>query len=577
MLRDAHALKKAVKQHRSGNLRQAVAGYQQIIRRQPNSAEAHNNLGVALKEQGRLDDAVARYQEAIRLQPKYAEAHNNLANALLSQGKIEEAIACLEQAIGLKPDYAEAHTNLANVFTQQNKLEEAIGCYRQALRINPECWEACINLGNVLDRQDKVDEAIECYRQAVRLKVDSAEAYNNLGAALMRQDQRDQAVHCYLQALRHKPDYADVYSNLSIALREQGRLDDASTCAQHALRLNSGHLEAKNNLGSVLMELGRLEESLACFEQVLCQNPGHVEAHFNRALLWLLQGNWAQGWPEYEWRWQAKASLLSSYQQPRWDGSHLKGRKLLLVAEQGLGDTLQFIRYAPLLKERGASIIVCCQKALLRILKNMPGIDALVPEGAALPAFDVYAPLMSLPGILQTTPDTVPANVPYLSADADLCEQWRRELSLLDGFKIGIAWQGNPTYKRDRCRSIPFSHLESLSRLPGVRLLSLQKGLGDLGSRIDEIAGPFMDTAAIMQNLDLVITSDTAIAHLAGALGVPVWLALSYSPDWRWLLDRQDSPWYPSMRMFRQARPGDWQELFQRVEAELVKLLAITH
>ena len=275
-------------------------------------------------------------------------------------------------------------------------------------------------------------------------------------------------------------------------------------------------MEAQNNLGSVLMEQGRLEESLACFEQVLCQNAGHVEAHFNRAILWLLQGDWAQGWPEYEWRWQAKPTALSTHKQPRWDGSRLEGRKLLLVAEQGLGDTLQFIRYAPLLKERGATIIVYCQKAFLRLLKTMPGIDALVPEGCALPPFDVYAPLMSLPGILQTTPDTVPANVPYLSADAELCEQWRRELSLIGGFKIGIAWQGNTTYKRDKCRSIPYSHFEPLGRLPGVRLLSLQKGHGDLGSRIDEAAGPFMDTSAIMKNLDLVITSDTAIAHLAG-------------------------------------------------------------
>jgi Tfp pilus assembly protein PilF len=439
----------------------------------------------------------------------------------------------------------------------------------------------------VVDCLDKVDEAIACYEQALQIRPDNAEAHNNLGAALMRQEKRDRAIHCYMKAIRLKPDYADVFSNLAIALREQGRLDEASVCCQHALRLKPEHVEAQNNLGSVLMEQGRLHESLSCFEQVLRQQPGHVEAHFNRALLWLLQGNWDEGWREYEWRRQAKSSPPCSFKQPRWEGEPLDGRTLLLVGEQGLGDTLQFIRYVPLLKQRGATVIVSCQKTLVPLLTSFPGIDRLVAAGSELPVFDCHASLLCLPRIFHTTPDTLPAEVPYVSAAAGLLHHWRRELDRIPGFKIGIAWQGNATFKRDRGRSIPLVHFEPLARLPGVKLLSLQKGFGseqalavsdripmiDFGARLDDASGTFMDTAAIMNSLDLVITSDTAIAHLAGALGVPVWTALSLVPDWRWLLGREDSPWYPTMRLFRQTQLGGWPEVFERIVGELKKLV----
>jgi tetratricopeptide (TPR) repeat protein len=586
MTRAAQALQNAVKHHQSGNLSQAVAGYQHVLRLKPNNAEAYNNLGVALKEQGRVDEAVRCYQQALRLKLHYVEAHNNLANAYFTLGKLDDAIASFREALRLKPDYVDAHTNLGNVLVQQGKLDEAADCYREALRLKPDFWEACINFGNVLDRQDKVEEAISCYRQALQIKPGNAEAYNNLGAALMRQDKRDQAIHCYLQALRVKPDYADVYSNLAIALREQGRLDEASICSQHALRLCPSHVEAQNNLGSVLMEQGRWQEAGTSFDDAIWQQPGHVEAHFNRALLWLVQGNWVEGWPEYEWRWQAQSNVYQSFQQPRWDGSSLDGRTLLLMAEQGLGDTLQFVRYAPLLKEHGAKVIVCCQKPLMDILQACEGIDQLVAVGSELPAFDVYAPLMSVPGILRTAPATVPANVPYLFANAELHDYWRRDLSVFDGFKVGIAWQGNATYKRDRGRSISLTHFELLAHLRGIHLISLQKGHGaeqlrslgerssivDFESRIDKTAGAFMDTAAIMKNLDLVITSDTAIAHLAGGLGVPVWVALPFSPDWRWLLGREDCPWYPTMRFFRQTAVGDWHGVFERMLGEVMRV-----
>jgi hypothetical protein len=299
--------------------------------------------------------------------------------------------------------------------------------------------------------------------------------------------------------------------------------------------------------------------------------------------MWLLTGDFERGWAEYQWRWKAEQCQWRDFSQPLWDGRPLEGRTILLHAEQGLGDTIQFVRYAALVKQRGGGVVVECPTPLLSLLASCERIDRLMGRGDELPAFDLQAPLLSLPGIFHTSLDTIPADGPYLFADPGLVGRWRQELGGIAGFKIGIAWQGNPKNPDDRNRSIPLSDFEPLAGCSAVRLLSLQKEAGteqlqkvagrfpviDLGSRLDEAAGAFMDTAAVMMNLDLVVTSDTAIAHLAGALGVPVWVAISFVPDWRWLLDRSDSPWYPTMRLFRQTRLGDWAGVFEEIKAAL--------
>jgi len=310
-------------------------------------------------------------------------------------------------------------------------------------------------------------------------------------------------------------------------------------------------------------------------------------------MLVLLEGDFSDGWRGYESRWQQPGFVLPSYRQPRWDGSNLTGKTILLWAEQGLGDTIHFVRYAPLVKQRGGRVIVACQSALLRLLDGCEGIDALVAKEAPPPDFDVYSPLLSLPGILGTTLETAPADVPYLPADTTLVEHWRQQLETAirspgSGPIVGIAWQGNPTYRKDRQRSIPLECFEPLCRVPGIHLVNLQKGPGaeqigavardwpliDFGAKLDETSGPFRDTAAIMQSLDLVVTSDSAIAHLAGALAVPVWVAIPWMPDFRWLLDREDSPWYPTMRLFRQTTEGSWGDVFERIGAELCERMA---
>jgi hypothetical protein len=328
-----------------------------------------------------------------------------------------------------------------------------------------------------------------------------------------------------------------------------------------------------------------LDDALVSYEEALRIRPDYAEAHWNRALAWLLVGNFEQGWAEYEWRWKEKHYPPRPFEQPLWDGSPLRDRSILLHADQGLGDTLQFIRYAPLVKERGGTIIVECQDPLLRLLGSCSGIDRLVARGSALPAFDVQAPLMSLPHILGTKLATIPADVPYLSVDAALVEHWRRALGSRQPFRIGIAWQGFPGNPRDRERSAPLAEFAPLAQVPGVQLFSLQKGPGseqlsqaanrfaviDMGAKT---SADFMDTAAVMKNMDLVVSVCTSVAHLAGALGMQVWVALTFDADWRWLLQRDDSPWYPTMRLFRQTERGNWQPVFERMRAALMALHA---
>jgi hypothetical protein len=302
----------------------------------------------------------------------------------------------------------------------------------------------------------------------------------------------------------------------------------------------------------------------------------------------LLKGDFQRGWAEYQWRWKTKQAPQRGFSQPLWDGQPLEGRTILLHAEQGLGDTIQFVRYAALVKRLGGTVVLECPKPLLPLLATFAGIDQLVGQGDELPAFATHAPLLSLPGILQTSLDTIPAAVPYLFAAPALKEHWREKLRAVHGYKIGINWQGQPGQGQWLARSIPLQQLATLAEIPGVRLVSLQKGAGreqlaeasgrfplvDLGDEVDQAGGAFMDTAAIVMNLDLVITSDTALPHLAGSLGAAVWVALPLVPDWRWLLDRGDSPWYPTMRLFRQDQRGDWQGVFRRIKVALADRMA---
>ena len=432
------------------------------------------------------------------------------------------------------------------------------------------------------------NEAEQLYRQILQIHPQQPDALHLLGLVCHETGRREQAIELIKRALEFLPNFAEGYHNLGKAYRDQQNHAEAEKYYRKAVELKPVYAEAHFNLGNALRDQRKFDEAMECYERALQLKPNHSSARFVRAITWMLQGDFERGWPEYEWRWQRNGKNTPELGKPVWDGSPLNGRTVLLYAEQGFGDTFQFIRYAPLVQQKGGTVIVSAQKPLLPVLARCAGVDRWEKQGDPLPPFDVHASLMSLPALFHHTLATIPQQVPYIFPDPQLEEKWRNELKAISGLKIGIVWQGSPTNERDHIRSIALSHYEPIAKCPGVRLLSLQKKVGieqlqalqenfnviDLGSRLDENTGAFMDTAAVMKSLDLVITSDTAIAHLAGALGVPVWVGIPYVADWRWLADRDDSPWYPTMRLFRQSEWGDWNSVFQRMAKELELLVA---
>jgi tetratricopeptide (TPR) repeat protein len=592
-----------------GQTEKAMASFYEAVRLQPNSPDAHNALGNALRVQGKLEQAIAHCQQALNIRPDFADAHNNLGNALLEQGRAVEASTHFREALRLRPDFAEAHNNLGNALWRQGNAEEAVKHCRQALQQRPQFAEALENLGAALADLGRDDEAIASFRKALDINPSNAAAWGNVGNALARQRKLEDAIGCYHEAIRLKPNNADTLNNLGNVFLRQQNLAEAIECFEQALRSKPDWAQVIANLGSALVRQGRFEDASAAFDKALSAEPDLSNARLNRGLLRLLVGDLELGWSDFEFRWVQPGSMRRNFEQPLWDGSNLAGRTILVYAEQGLGDTLQFIRYSSLVKERGGRTVVECPSGVLRLLSPVAGIDHLVASGSRPPAFDVQEPLLSLPGVFQTSLTTIPATIPYLKAEPELVHKWARTLKessvrcpvsgvktqLSDSghrtpdsgrFLVGIAWQGSPTYGYDNVRSISLRQFSQFAQVRGVQLISLQKGPGteqlfdpaigdpfalDLGSRLDEENGSFVDTAAVMTNLDLIICSDTAVPHLAGALGIPVWVALPTIPDWRWLLEREDSPWYPSMRLFRKSRNGRWDEVFERMALELTR------
>jgi Tfp pilus assembly protein PilF len=550
----AEVFAEAFRHHQSGQLAQAENLYRQVLQADPGHALAWHLLGVVAAQVGQHDLAAQYIGYALQLQPVYPEAHSNLGNVLREQGKLEEAEASCRAALRINPDYVPAHNFLGNVHMAQDRLEEAETCFREALRLQPGYADAQGNLGIVLCAQAKLEEAEASCRAALLLVPNSAEAHTNLGNVFMAQGKLGEAEAYYRQALRLKPNYPE------------------------------GHV----NLGAVLGSQSKLEEAEACYREALRLKPGYVEAHYNLGHCLLLHGDFARGWPEYEWRRLIKESSRYAIAPPTWDGNTLDGQAILLLAEQGVGDTFQFVRYSRLVKAKGGRVLLQCPPALTELLATCPGIDEVLPAGTSLSPPHRTASLLSLPLLCRTTLETIPAEVPYLAADPARVAAWRARLADLPDFKVGICWQGNPQYKGDRLRSVPLATFGPLAAVPRVCVVALQRGAGleqiahqspalrvvDLPGRAENPAKGWLDTAALIHALDLVISVDTAVAHLAGALAAPVWVALSNVPEWRWLLDRDDSPWYPTMRLFRQRQPGAWAEVFQRMAVALHHLVA---
>ena len=488
---------------------------------------------------------------------------------------------------------------------ERGLYDEAEGYFREVLRLWPDHPGALNNLGTAVWRQGRIHEAEEFHRRALVLDSNDFAILNNLGNVLWEQGRLDEAVRWYRQAVRLRPDSPEVLMNFGVTLSDLGEFDEASHWIRESLRLLPDSPGSHVNLGNLFARQGNLDGARDCYEQALRLRPDFPEARRNRAYIWLTRGDFEAGWPEHEWRLKCAEPLLLTVNSPRWTGEDLDGRSILLVAEQGLGDTLQFIRFAPLVKERRGYVVVACPKPLMRLVARCRGIDRVVDWKSALPDSDVHASLLSLPMILGTTLENIPAES-YLSVDSATVEKWRpivaralcrREQRDTDSakktdhvFKIGIAWQGNRAHKGDRWRSFPLTNFAHLAKLPGVRLISLQKSDGSeqLAERIGrfpvaELTRPdkghkdrrdFLDTAAVMRQLDLVVTPDSSLAHLAGSLGIRVWVPLSTVGEWRWLIDRDTSPWYPTLRLFRQTSFADWDSVFQRMADALRQELA---
>ncbi|MHB1557404.1 MAG: tetratricopeptide repeat protein [Isosphaeraceae bacterium] len=492
------------------------------------------------------------------------------------------------------PDAAERYGAQAQVFMSRWQYAEAEPLLRAAVRLRPESPDLLNSLGSALWEQGKPAESEPYFRRASALRPEDCVILNNLGLACWDQGRPEEAAECYRRVLQLDPAANNARMNLGVVLSDIGHFDEALEHLREAVRVEPNSPDTVQNLGMTLGRIGEWDGALACYNQALEIRPNYAEVHRNRGYGWLYVGDFERGWPEHEWRLRCRRHRGCRFDRPVWRGEPLNGQAIILHAEQGLGDTLMFIRYASLVKQLGGLVFVLAHTPLLRLVARCPGVDLAFDGTSASPDCRVHAPLMSLPAILGTTLDTVPDRVPYLPTEPLVVERWRRaldaELASLRPrtpgdpnpargerpFLVGIAWQGSPQNPLDRWRSYPLASLAPVADVPGVCFVRIQSvdgldQIAELNGRFpivtldSERPRTFVDTAAILSLMDLVITPDTAVAHLAGGLGVPVWLGLSTVGEWRWMVEREDSPWYPTMRIFRQTRFGDWDGVFRRM------------
>ncbi len=529
--------------------------------------------------QGDMARAEQAFAAAAQLAPQAWQVHFNLGMCRDRLGRREAAFTAYEKAYQLAPDHVPCITNLAVNAFNLGKTEMALQLTLRQVELEPGNALAYDNLGQIFRQLGQYEGAELSLRNALLLAPDTPNLHNNLGLILLDQNKLAEAEQAFLQALRLAPQHADAMTNLSTVLQAQGRTAEALEHCRRATALIPRSAVTWTNLGNVLKSMGLHQEALDAQRQAIALAPDYALAHWNYAMSLLALGQLEAGWQEYEWGAAAGTRTRFAATLPRWQGENLAGKHLLLRAEQGLGDTLQFVRFAPELQRRGAKVTLECQPSLIPLLQGVAGIDHLVAQTGELPAdawgCQCYLPLMSLPHLLHIGLADLPGPIPYLPLEAARVRHWQDILGPRSRFRVGLAWAGNPRHRNDHQRSCPPAQLTELLTVPGVEFISLQlpatelpQGLRDITTSIQD----FADTAAIISQLDLVISVDTAIIHLAGALGRPAWLLLPRDADWRWLQERQDSPWYPSLRLYRQKMPGQWLPVLQSVRRDLESL-----
>lgn len=598
-------LREAFAHHQAGRLSEAECFYRDILAQNDRHADSLHLLGVIGSQTGRHDLAVEMIRRAIAVNGKEAAYHSNLGAALRALGQAQEAVDCYRQALMLQPNYMGASYNLGNALCDLGRLEEAIPHYERALTLwpdsserddsledssqssdrqdkaqhpgttRPDSAEIYCMLGNIFLNRNDLSEAALFFERALTLRQNYAEAHNALGFILEAARLLDGAFEHYRCALDLDLSNAEFQSNLGNVFQAQGNLDEAISCHRRAVELQPGFAKAHNNLAVALTTQGKIDEAMKLYEKALSLQPDYAQAQLNQAMLQLLQGNFASGWRNYESRWNAKKQR--NLTQPRWNGEPLKGARILLHAEQGLGDCIQFLRYLPMVVAAGGRVVLEIPHRLHRIATQLPGVTELMISGDPLPPFDFHCPLMSLPLVFATTLESIPAQTPYLSIPPQALQTAAELPWPSTGLRVGLAWAGNPDFGKDLFRSMTLAPLEPLLHTKNVHFYSLQMGAAEEQlnytsasiTNLSPITGDLADTAAQMAHLDLIITVDTSIAHLAGALGKPTWVMLPLAPDWRWMLDREDSPWYPTMRLFRQPKFGDWSSVIEAVRSAL--------
>jgi tetratricopeptide (TPR) repeat protein len=612
----AQLFQRAQAHHQAGRLDEAAALYKKVLKLEPAQFDALCMMGLLEFQRGRGEESARLLDRAVKANPYSAIAYNNRGNVLRALKRLEEALSSYDRAVALQPGLIEAMLNRAVVLRELGRLEEALAGYREVLAASPDHVDVLGHCGTLLCQLGRFEEARTVYGRLLALQPDNVGALNNLGNALIELGCSEEALGCFDRALARRPDYVEAVMNRSVALRNLKRIEEALEGIDRAVALRPDLADAHCIRGNVLQRLNRLEESLAALDRTLALRPDYAkawvdrslvlkalgridesladcaraqaiepeyaEAHFCESLCRLSLGDFRAGWEKYEWRWRIAACPgMPPFAQPMWRGHEaLAGRTILLHAEQGFGDTIQFGRYAKRVAEAGARVLLEVQPELKALMARLEGPSAVFAKGEPLPDFDLHCPLLSLPLAFDTRLETIPGATPYLSADPRRIEAWGQRLGPARGPRVGLAWSGRPAHFNDHNRS---RRLAELAPLFGVEadFVSLQKEVAEADRetlaacpdlrRYGEDIRDFSDTAAIVHHLDLVISVDTSVAHLAGAMGKPVWVLLPSNPDWRWLLEGETSPWYPTVRLFRQDRVAGWPETIRRVAAGLAE------